>query len=115
MGFTILEPNAFMDVWFPMLIEQAVFTSQPVTLVGESRRRHSFVAEADVAAFAIAVTGTPAAQNQTLPIGGPEPLTLRQVVQAYEEVLGRSIVVRSVAPGEPIPGLPEPVQSRPAP
>lgn len=109
MEFTILQPNAFMDVWFPMLIEQAVFANQPVTLVGESRRRHSFVAEADVAAFAIAAVGNPAAQNQTLPIGGPEALTLRQVVQVYEEVLGRPIAVRSVAPGDPIPGLPEPI------
>lgn len=109
MGFTILQPNAFMDVWFPMLIEPAAFAGQPVTLVGESRRRHSFVAEADVAAFAIAAVGNPAAENQTLPIGGPEPLTLRQVVQAYEEALGRPIAVRSVAPGDPIPGLPEPI------
>jgi NADH dehydrogenase len=67
------------------------------------------VAEADVAAFAIAAVGNPAAENQTLPIGGPEALTLRQVVQAYEQVLDRPIAVRSVAPGDPIPGLPEPI------
>ena len=36
-------------------------------------------------------------------------MTLREVVHAYEEALGRSIPVRSVTPGEPIPGLPESV------
>lgn len=107
---TILQPNAFMDVWFPALIEMPVASGQPVTLVGESRRRHAFVAERDVAAFAVpAAVGHPAARNTTLVIGGPEAVTLRDVVRAYEEAIGRSIAVRSVAPGEPIPGLPEQV------
>ena len=107
MTHTILQPNAFMDVWFPMLIEGPAFQGQPVTLVGESRRRHSFVCEDDVAAFAIAALFTPAARNATMVIGGPEAVTLRDVVRAYESALGRSIEVRSVAAGEPIPGLPD--------
>lgn len=106
MPFTILQPNAFMDIWFPMLIEQAVFSHQPVTLVGESRRRHSFVAEQDVAAYAVAALDRADARNATLVIGGPEAVTLRDVVRIYGEVLGREIDVNSVAPGEPIPGLP---------
>jgi NADH dehydrogenase len=109
MAYTILQPNAFMDVWFPMLIEAPAFSNQPVTLVGESRRRHAFIAEQDVAAFAIAALFTPAARNTTLALGGPEAVTLRDVVRAYEQSSGRSIPVRSVAPGDPIPGVPEPV------
>lgn len=110
MDYTIIQANAFMDVWFPMLIEMPVSSGHPVTLVGESRRRHAFVAEQDVAAFAVAAAvGNPAARNTTLAIGGPEAVTLREVVRAYEEAAGRSIPVRSVAPGEPIPGLPEQV------
>ena len=109
MEYTILQPNAFMDVWFGMLIEMPATHGRPVTLVGESRRRHSFVAERDVAAFAIAATRHPDARNATLLIGGPEPLTFLEVVKAYEEAAGRSFPVQSVAPGEPIPGIPEPV------
>ncbi len=105
--YTILAPGPFMDVWFPMLIEMPVLSVQPVTLVGEGRGRHSFVAEQDVAAFALAAAlGNPAARNATIAIGGPTALTFRDVVKYYEEVLGRPITVRSVAPGEPIPGLP---------
>jgi NADH dehydrogenase len=92
-----------------MLVELPLFSGQPVTLVGESRRRHSFIAEQDVAAFAVAALGNPEARNCTLEIGGPEAVTFREVVHAYEAALGRPIEVRSVAPGEPIPGLPEPV------
>jgi uncharacterized protein YbjT (DUF2867 family) len=104
---TILHPNAFMDVWFPMLVEGPAFSGQPVTLVGESRRRHSFVCEDDVAAFAIAALFTPAARDSTIAIGGPEAVTWRDVVAAYEPVVGHPIQVRSVAPGEPLPGLPD--------
>lgn len=111
MAHTILQPNAFMDVWFPMLIEGAAFSSQPVTLVGESSRRHSFIAEQDIAAFAAAALFTPAARNSTLVLGGPEAVTLRDVVGAYERAAGRSIPIRRVAPGDPIPGVPEPVWS----
>lgn len=109
MTHTILSSNGFMDVWFPMMVELPAFSGQPITLVGESRRRHSFVAEQDVAAFAAAAIGNAAAHNATIVIGGPEAVTLRDVVRAYEEAAGREFPVRSVAPGEPIPGLPEPV------
>lgn len=104
---TILQPNAFMDVWFPMLIEMPLLSGKPVTLVGAAQRRHSFVAEQDVAAFAIAAVIHPAAHNATITIGGPETLSFREVVQAYEAAAGRSIQTQSVAPGQPIPGLPE--------
>jgi NADH dehydrogenase len=44
--------------------------------------------------------------NQRVIIGGPEPISMRDVVAAYERVLERSIPVQSVAPGELIPDLP---------
>jgi NADH dehydrogenase len=107
--YTVLQPNMFMDVWFGMLIEAPVAMDRPVTLVGESRRCHSFIAERDVAAFAIAATRNPAARNTTLVIGGPEAVSFTDAVLAYEQVLGRSIAIQRVEPGQPIPGVPEPV------
>lgn len=107
MTFTVVEPAVFMDVWIGMLVEMPAFADQPVTLVGESRCRHSFVAERDVAAFIVASIRNAAAHNATLVIGGPDAITFRSVVRAYEEALGREIEVRSVEPGEPLPGLPD--------
>jgi NADH dehydrogenase len=107
--YTILQADAFMDVWLGMLIGAPLAAGQPVTLVGDSRRRHSFVAEPDVAQFVVAVTRHPEARNTTIPIGGPEAITLREAVQAFEEASGRPIQIRSVPPGAPIPGLPEQV------
>ena len=109
LDYTIVQANAFMDVWFGMLIEMPLATGQPVTLVGEAARRHSFIAERDIVAFVLAATKNPAARNATLVIGGPAAVSLREVVSAYETALGCPIDVRSVAPGDPIPGLPEPI------
>ena len=78
--YTILAPNLFMDVWAAMIVGLPALAGQPVTLVGEGLRKHSFVAARDVAAFAMAVAGHPAAVNCTIPIGGPQPLSWCDVV-----------------------------------
>ena len=109
MEYTILAPTAFMEVWPAMVVGMPALQDRPVTLVGEGRRRHSFISNRDVAAFAVAAVDHPAARNQYLAIGGPEPLSWRDVVATYERVLGRSIPVEYVAVGDPVPGLPDPM------
>ena len=109
MGYTILAPTAFMEFWPAMVVGMPALQGRPVVLVGEGRRRHSFVSNRDVAAFAVAAVDHPAARNQHVAIGGPEPLTWREVVATYERVLGKSVPVEFVAMGEPVPGLPDPM------
>jgi uncharacterized protein YbjT (DUF2867 family) len=103
--YTIIAPNAFMDVWVFLLVGLPVMSGQPVTLVGSGERKHSFIAMADVAAFVLASVGNETAVNQKLVIGGPEPLSFRDAVATYERVLGRTVAVRQAAPGEPLPNL----------
>jgi uncharacterized protein YbjT (DUF2867 family) len=93
MGYTIFAPTAFMEVWPAMVVGMPVLQGRPVVLVGEGRRRHSFVSSRDVAAFAVEAVGNPAARNRHLTIGGPEALSWREVVATYERVLGRPIPV----------------------
>ena len=109
MSYTILAPTAFMEFWPAMVVGMPALQGRPVVLVGEGRRRHSFVSNRDVAAFAVAALDNPAARNEYLAIGGPEPLTWLDVVAAYERVLDSSIPVEFVAMGEPVPGLPDPM------
>jgi uncharacterized protein YbjT (DUF2867 family) len=110
MDYTILAPTPYMEVWVAVVVGIPVSQGRPVTLVGEGRRRHSFISDRDVAAFAVAAAENPAARNEYLAIGGPEPLSWRDVVETYERVLERSIPVEFVAMGEPMP-LPEPMPS----
>lgn len=106
MAWTILQPNIFMDVWFPAVLGPAL-AGQPVTLVGEGRSRHSFVAARDVAAYAVSALTSGLADRETLVVGGPRPLSWRDVVVLFEQTTGRNAEVRYVAPGEEVPHLPE--------
>lgn len=103
--WTILSPNAFMDWWPAVVVGAPALAGRPIVLVGEARRRHAFVAEHDVAAFAAAAIVDPASRNRQLPIGGPEPVSWRGVVECYERVLGRELPVRFVPPGEAVEGV----------
>jgi uncharacterized protein YbjT (DUF2867 family) len=103
----ILAPDVFMDVWIPMIVVGPALAGRPVTIIGEGSRKHSLIAVDDVANFAIAGIGHPEAMNSHVSLGGPEAVSWRDVVAAFERHSGRSIPVVSLAPGQPLPGLPE--------
>jgi len=105
-AYTIVAANAIADVMFPLVVGYPLSVGKPVTLVGEGRRRHSYIAARDVAAFATAAIDHPAALNRRIEVGGPEALSWRDVVAAYERALGRPIPVQWIAPGELLPDLP---------
>ena len=107
MPYTILTPNFFMESWIGMVVGIPLQTHQPITLAGEGQRLHSLISVGDVAAFAAATVGHPAAINQRLALGGPEPLSWRGIVEAFGQVLARELPVQFVDPGAPIAMLPE--------
>jgi len=96
-----------MESWIGMVVGIPLQARQPVTLVGQGQRLHSLISVGDVAAFAAATVGHPAALNQKIILGGPEPLSWRGIVNTFGQVLGQELPVQFVAPGEAIPGLPE--------
>ena len=105
LSWTILQPDPFMDVWFPFIIGPAL-EGGAVTLVGEGKQRHSMVAMQDVVGYAVAAVERKEAANRVLAIGG-EPVTWCDVVDTFSEVLGQEIPVQTVPPGKPVPGLPD--------
>ena len=107
MPYTVLAPNFFIESWVGMVVGIPLQARQPVTLVGQGQRLHSLISVGDVAAFAVAAVGHPAAINQRLALGGPAPLTWRGIVDTFSQVLGQELPVQFVAPGEPVPLLPE--------
>lgn len=105
MAWTILAPNAFMESWPGKVVGLPAMAHREVVLVGEGKRRHAYIAEHDVAQFAVAAIVNPAARNRRLEVGGPRAFTWSEVVQTYEAALGRAIPVRHVAPGEHVDGI----------
>ncbi|MBA2557959.1 MAG: NAD(P)H-binding protein, partial [Chloroflexi bacterium] len=43
MEHVVLEPDAYMDIWVPVVVGIPLSTGQPVSLVGEANHRHTFV------------------------------------------------------------------------
>jgi NADH dehydrogenase len=105
--YTILMPNLFMEIWCPNIVGRSALAGQPVTLIGEGRRRHSMISAVDVAAFAVAATGNEGAHNRVLVLGGPQAASWHDVIAAHERVQGRQIEVRYVPLGGVLPGLPD--------
>lgn len=103
--FTVLQPDVYMDLLIPMVLGPAVAGTAPVPLVLGGNRRHSFVALADVAAFATAAIRG-GVEGETIPVGGPQAISWRDIVRAAEDVLGRSIATKTAEAGVPLPGLP---------
>lgn len=107
LAYTITQADAHMDLLIPVVLGVPLGRGEPVRLVAEGRRKHSFVAQEDVAAYTVAALDHPAARNQVIPIGGPEPLSWRDIVSATEQEFGRAIPIETIPIGQRLPGLPD--------
>ena len=94
-AYTILQPPPFMDVWLgPMLFGDPA--SGPVKIYGPGDRKVPYILQHDVARVAVYAATNPAARNKTLRFAGPEGITQRDVVRAFEEALGKPVDVTEV-------------------
>lgn len=95
MVYTVLRPSFFMEVWLSPAVGFDAANAKAV-IYGDGSKPLSWIAAADVAAFAVASLENPAARNATLELGGPEALTPLQVVKVFEKALGRKFEVQFV-------------------
>jgi NADH dehydrogenase len=112
MQTVILRPSYFIEVWLsPMLGFDPV--NGTARIYGSGDARVSYISSSNVADFGVAtITGKVDAKNTILELGGPEPLSLLEVLRIFEQNLGRRIGVEHV----PVEALqaqhqsPEPLQ-----
>jgi uncharacterized protein YbjT (DUF2867 family) len=95
MNFTILRSAAFMDLW-AQLIGQPIVEQGKTTLFGRGNNPVNFVAVEDVARFVCIALEDSRACNQVIEIGGPENLTMSQVVEIFERASGRQVKKRHI-------------------
>lgn len=105
--YTIVAPEAFMDIWLEMIVALPMQSGLPVRVVGSGDRRHSFIASDDVATFVVAAVGNPRAHHRRLVVGGPAALSFREAAATFGEAWGLPVQVESVEPGAPLPMVPE--------
>jgi uncharacterized protein YbjT (DUF2867 family) len=70
MGYTVLLPDFYMDVWIPLVVVGPVQAGRPVSIVSGGKRRHYCVAVRDVAGIAASCVGNKAAVNRDFLVGG---------------------------------------------
>jgi uncharacterized protein YbjT (DUF2867 family) len=95
MRWTIVQPSAFMDVWFSSLLGWDHVTGRAM-IFGPGTAPVSWICIADVAMHVRAAIDDQRVANIELPLGGPETLSTRQVVTIFEQVSGRPYKVRRV-------------------
>jgi uncharacterized protein YbjT (DUF2867 family) len=105
--YTSLKPSIFMEIWVAMTVGLPLRAGQPVTLVGQGDHRHAFVSQNDVAEYAVAAIDNQAAHNADVYIGGPAAYNWIEIIKTVGDVIGSQIPATFVAPGSPIPLLPE--------
>jgi NADH dehydrogenase len=90
LSYTILHPTAFMELWTTILGEPILRTGK-ATIFGGGKNPVNFVSVDDVAHLALLALDDVEARGRVIEIGGPENLTLEQVVALFERVSGRSV------------------------
>jgi Predicted nucleoside-diphosphate-sugar epimerases len=96
MAFTIIRPTAFMEMHAQELIGKFVFKGQRVLLFGAGRNPRNFVAAGDVAELVVRAVDDSSMRGEVIEIGGPENLTDRQVIAAFERASGKKAKVSSI-------------------
>jgi len=94
-SYTILRPSCFMEVWLsPALGFDA--KNHKAQIFGKGEEPLSFISFFDVAEFAVLAAASDKAANQTLELGGPEPVAPNEVVKIFEREMGAPFEVTHV-------------------
>jgi uncharacterized protein YbjT (DUF2867 family) len=94
--WTVLRPSAFMEIW-ATIVGEPVMNGEVARIVGPGTNPSNYVAVSDVAAMAALVLSRPAERNIIIEFGGPDNLTLLDVVRIFERISGKT-ARRSHAP-----------------
>lgn len=95
LGFTILRPAAFMEIWLSPAVGFD-FPNAKARVFGSGQSKISFISFADVAQFAAFALDHSKAKNATIELGGPEALSHLEVIAVFEELIGRKFEIEKV-------------------
>jgi NADH dehydrogenase len=87
MGYTILRPPCFMDVWLSPALGFD-YAGRRARILGSGNGKQPWIAVSDVVAYVVGALDSAKAKNATLPLGGPDALSVREVVRIFEEAGG---------------------------
>src|SRR5438045_2480103 len=83
--WTIIRPTVFMELWAG-IVGDSLIKSGAATIFGRGENPINFVSVQDVARFVDLAMADRRLAGRTLEIGGPQNLTLNEVVEVVEVV-----------------------------
>ena len=95
MRWTILQPAEFMEVWFSKTLGWDVGAGK-ATIFGAGTALMSWISVGDVAEHAVRSLDDPRLANRVLPLGGPQDLSPKAVVEIFEQASGRKFSAKHV-------------------
>jgi NADH dehydrogenase len=95
MGFTILRPSYFMEMWLGPALGWELADGH-ARVLGSGEQRVNWISARDVVAAIVACVDNRQALGQTIELGGPEALSPNEVVRLAESYLGHPIAVEWV-------------------
>ena len=98
LDYVILRPSAFMDLYAHDLIGAAVMRGKTVFLLGRGTTPRNLIAVADVADAAIKALLRDDLVGQTIPVGGWENPSEREIAALYASLSGKPLKLRTVPP-----------------
>ncbi len=93
---TILRPTAFMDTWAKVIGAPLIETGKTVVF-GNGKHKLNLIAVDDVATIAARAVCREEPGDLLLPFGGPENLSLNEIVRVFRKVTGVMGKVRYLA------------------
>src|SRR5215203_6600974 len=88
LAWTIIRPTAYMETWGTLVGEPLLKTGR-TRIFGRGNNPINFVSAHDVARFVELAVVDPAMRGEVVEVGGPENLSMEQVVQTFEAVSGQ--------------------------
>ena len=95
LGYTILQPPHFWEVWCSPALGFDVAGGK-VRIFGSGEGQHSWISLLDVAQATVASLDNPAARNRVFAFGGPEPLSQLDLVRRFSAAAGRELALDRV-------------------
>jgi uncharacterized protein YbjT (DUF2867 family) len=94
-AYTVLRPTHFTEIWLGPALGFDLANAK-ARVYGSGQGKISWIATGDVAEFAVASLGNPAARNTILELGGPDALSQLEVIRLCEDLGGRRFEIERV-------------------
>ena len=95
LDWTIVRPTIFMELWTG-IVGDPILKSAKTTIFGRGDNPVNFVSVRDVATVVALALAEPATSRHAIDVGGPDNLTVMQLVGLFESASGKPASVRHV-------------------